>query len=220
MQLVRKRLAFGRAVVPVASFESIHPPTDGASDDIDVLLENARLRDLLEPFADDALQWAMGRQWTVREENQYLAALLDWELAPVLPIAQWFEPELQLPHPQRLSDEEISRLLARALEQLYEKGVVLEFTDHLSDRQLYVLLVRDILPSLEKRLANRNGWLCWYCLDPEWDEQLWLAYYASDIERRRWQAATGSLAPPRQIPPHRRVLPQHRRPIDPSPPNS
>ncbi|GIW91662.1 MAG: hypothetical protein KatS3mg109_2094 [Pirellulaceae bacterium] len=199
----------------MASFESILGPDHEASDEVGVLLENARLRDALEPFADEALQWGCRPGWTTREENRYLAALLAWELAPVLPIAQWFEPELQLPSPERLTDEQVAHLLESTLQRLYERGVVVEFTDHLSDRQLYVLLLRDILPSLEKRLETREGWLCWYCVDPEWDEEVWLTYYASEQERRQWQLQEGRQPPPRRTPPHRRVLPQHRRPSGP-----
>ena len=37
--------------------------------------------------------------------------MLAWERAPVLPISRWFEPELVLPAPDKLTDEELRELL-------------------------------------------------------------------------------------------------------------
>ncbi len=56
---------------------------------------------------------------------------------------------------------------------------MLDFTDHLSDRDLYCLIVRDILPSPEKKLDVSSTYLHWHCLDPTDDPDTWLRYYAS-----------------------------------------
>lgn len=178
------------------------------ADEVELLLENARLRDALEPFLDESLEALAKRAWTTPEENEFLESMLAWERAPVLPIRQWFQPELVLPHPAELTEEQVSVLLPEVLRRLYEKRIVLEYTEHLSDRQLYVLLYRDILPAQEKYLQNRRGWLCWRCIDEESDAETWLTYYASDAERRQWAAQTGLRPPARRSPPYPRQLPQ------------
>ncbi len=37
--------------------------------------------------------------------------MLAWERAPVLPIAHWFEPPLELPPPDTLTEEELHLVL-------------------------------------------------------------------------------------------------------------
>jgi hypothetical protein len=87
---------------------------------------------------------------------------------------------------------------------------VLDFTEHLSDRQLYCLILRDILPSPEKKLDLPRNYLHWHFLDVESQPEIWLAFYASEEEREMWAAETGQPLPPRQDPPHPRRMP--RRP--------
>ena len=186
-------------------------PWNGGHDDVEQLLLNARLRDALEPFSDESLQLISARRVPTHIENEFLASMLAWERAPTLPIAQWFEPELVLPHPSTLDDEQLSVELARVVERLFEKRIVLEYTSHLSDRALYCLIYRDILPSYEKKIELPGNYLYWHCLDHEQDPLTWLRYYATDEERRRWQAMTGRPLPPVEPPPFPRRLPRPKR---------
>jgi hypothetical protein len=179
--------------------------------EVDLLMENARLRDALEPFFDESLSLLQLRHMPTQEENEFLASMLAWERAPVLPISQWFEPELQLPSPESLPPAELHRVLWETLDRLYEKRVILDFTDHLNDRQLDCLIARDILPSAEKKLESRKSFLHWYCLDPDEDVELWLRYYASPRERDEWVRETGQGLPASEMPPYPRKMP--RRPI-------
>src|SRR5262245_21646841 len=80
-----------------------HPPQ---SEDVDQLLLNARLRDELEPFLDESVHILNCRRLSTSAENEFLAQMLAWEKAPVLPISKWFEPELALPSPEKLADKE------------------------------------------------------------------------------------------------------------------
>ncbi len=182
------------------------------ADEVDHLLLNARLRDELEPFFDDSIDRLNRGRLSLRKENEYLASMLAWERAPVVPIAQWFEPALNLPSPDELSDSEVHRRLWSTIHQLFQKRVVLEFTDHLPDRQLYCVICRDILPSPEKKLERPAGYLYWNCAESDGDPEIWLTYYASDEEREGWlesELAQNPLCslPPAVAPPYPRNLP-------------
>lgn len=122
------------------------------AEEIEQLLINAELRDALEPFVDESLNLLDVRRMPTPMENEFLASMLAWERAPVLPISKWFEPELTLPHPDTLDDAQLHDLLWDTIRRLYDRRVILDFTDHLSDRALYCLIYRDILPSPEKKI--------------------------------------------------------------------
>ena len=181
-----------------------HPPAD----EVDQLLLNAELRDALEPYVDDSFELVNLRVMPTPKENEYLESMLAWERAPVLPIGQWFEPALQLPSPESLDDEQLHALLWETIHKLYQKRVVLQFTDHLSDRKLYCLLVRDIIPSLEKKLDLPKTFLHWHCLDDTDDPETWLRYYATDEERQGWHEENGGELPPAEPPPYPRRMPR------------
>ncbi|OYV81467.1 MAG: hypothetical protein B7Z73_18055, partial [Planctomycetia bacterium 21-64-5] len=97
--------------------------------------------------------------------------------------------------------------LANVVLRLFDKRIVLDFTDHLSDRQLYCVIYRDILPSPEKKIHSSQHYLHWDCADAGGDPEVWLRYYATDEEREHW-AASGEPLPPSEPPPHLRQLPR------------
>lgn len=175
--------------------------------EVDLLIRNAQLRDELEPYLDEAVDLVSIRHMSLAEENEFLASILAWERAPTLPISQWFEPELKLPKPETLSDPELSELLWKTIHQLYSQRILLALTDHLSDRQLYCLIIRDILPAYEKRIAEHRNFLHWHCLQDN-DMEGWLKYYANDAEREQWEEENGLAAPPKQAPPYPRQMPR------------
>ena len=177
-------------------------------DEVDQILLNAQLRDELEPFLDESVDLVNVRDKTTQFENEYLASMLAWERAPVLPIAKWFSPDLELPSPETLSDRELNSLLWETIHKLYEKQIVLDFTNHLSDFELYCLVLRDILPAHEKKLDSSPTYLHWHCLDPSDDPDTWLRYYASEEEREAWAAETGQTLPPMEQPPFPRKMPR------------
>lgn len=179
-------------------------------DEVDQLLLNARLRDELEPFLDESIHILDCRRFDTSAENEFLAQMLAWERAPVLPISRWFEPELVLPRPDRLSPDQVHDLLWETIEKLYAQRIILDFTDHLSDRQLYCLIARDILPSPEKKLDLPRNYLHWHFLDADAQPEIWLTYYASDDERETWTEETGQPLPDKAAPPYPRRMP--RRP--------
>ena len=177
-------------------------------DEVEQLMLNAQLRDELEPFLDDSLDVVNTRLMPTRLENEDLASMLAWERAPVVPISRWFQPELVLPPPDRLEPATLHRVLWETIHKLYQQQIVLDFTDHLSDRELYCVIYRDILPSPEKKLERSNTFLHWQCLDANRDPDLWLRYYATPAERAAWAEEFGGELPPRLPPPHPRRTPR------------
>lgn len=173
------------------------------------MMENAILRNEIEPYLDESFYLVDLDRMSTQHENEYLSSLLAWEKAPVLPVSQWFEPELTLPPHQTLDDAEIKQQLHQAIGRMYEKNIMLIQTAHLSDRQLYCLIARDILPSQEKKVMLPKKYLRWQCLDLYNDEESWLRYYATNDEREIWAEETDLRLPPKEPLPFPRVLPQH-----------
>lgn len=183
-------------------------PDSPKSDEVEHLLRNAHLRDALEPLFDESIARVNAESMTTSNENDFLESMLEWERAPILPICEWFDSKLELPAPGTLDDDTLRELLYQTIDRLFEKHIVLDFTDHLTDRELYCLIYRDILPSHEKRIIRRNNYLHWDCANTDGDPDTWLRYYASDEERRVWMEETQSYAPPMEEPPHPRELPR------------
>ena len=178
--------------------------------EVEQLLLNARLRDQLEPYVDESFNLLDTGRWTTAQENDFLESLLEWERAPIVPISRWFDPELAPPAHETLSDDKLHEQLWRLIDQLAARNVVLECTDHLSDRQLYCLLVRDVLTSGEKLITRRATPLNWRFIDELEHPDVWLRYYASADERAEWEAETGEIPPPSEQPPYSRDLPTGR----------
>lgn len=171
-----------------------------ATDEVELLLRNARLRDELEPYIDESVQLVHFRQMNLSEENSFLESMLAWERAPALSIGNWFTPELSLPMPSTLDEDVLRELLVDTIDRLFSVRIVLEMTEHLSDRELYSLIVRDILPACEKKVDLPGNYLCWRCLD-ESDDETWLAYYATESERLQWlESHEGPLPEPEELP--------------------
>ena len=175
--------------------------------EIDLLIQNAQLRDEIEPYLDESVSLVDLDRMSTVHENEFLSSMLAWEKAPVLPISKWFTPELEMISHHTLDDAQLSVELDRVIHLLFEKRIVLLQTGHLSDRQLYCLIVRDILPAEEKmvQLPGRDT-LQWQCLNPH-DEESWLRYYASDSQRATWAFETSLRLPPKEVLPFPRRLP-------------
>ncbi len=119
-------------------------------DEVDHLLRNAELRDQIEPYVDEAICRVNVQSFSTAKENEFLASMLAWEHAPVLPIIAWFEPPLSIPRPDDFStdlegEDALHQVLWETIYRLFEKRIVLEFTDHLSDRDLYQVIFLDML---------------------------------------------------------------------------
>lgn len=185
-----------------------------SSSAVEEIVRNAELRTELEPYTDESVTRVQCCHWTLKEENQFLASMLQWEKAPVLPIYKWFEPELRLPAPHTVSENKLPELLEQLISMLYTKHIVLDFTDHLSDLELYTVIVQKILPQNEKKIDTLEVYRHWDCsrVSPSGDEtedaKIWLMYYASDHQRELWAETYGEPLPEKRIPNHHRDLPK------------
>lgn len=177
-------------------------------EEVEHLLRNAQLRDEIEPYLDESIGRVNVTELPTPVENEFLAQMIAWERAPIVPIAQWFEPELQLPHPDELGEFELHELLWESVHRLFSKRIVLDFTDHLSDRELYCLIFRDILPSAEKKIDTGSNYLHWDCANVSDDPELWLKYYATPQERDDWATDFNLPVPHHEDPPYPRQLPR------------
>jgi hypothetical protein len=185
------------------------PPKNPLSEDVEHLLRNAELRDQLEPLSDESIARVNVAHLPTPIENEFLASMLAWEQAPILPISRWFVPELSIPHPDALDDGALHEKLWGTIRTLFTQRIVLDFTDHLSDRQLYCLIYRDILPATEKKIESSRNYLHWDCANTHDDPVLWLQYYASDEDRAAWAEENDEDALPEMAdPPYRRNLPK------------
>jgi hypothetical protein len=176
--------------------------------DLEELLRNAELRDELEPYYDESISHVTVQHLPLTVENEYLASMLAWETAPIVPIYRWFEPEMRPPRPSVLSDEDVHTILWDVIYRLYEKRIVLDFTDHLSDRELYTLIYRDILPVREKKIDSGTNYIHWDCAGASGDPEIWLRYYATPQEREMWSEAYRQPLPDVAEPPYPRHLPR------------
>jgi len=177
---------------------------------VDEVIQNMELMTELEPYEDESIQCIDVHHWTIRDINEYLKAMLDWEKAPVLPIRNWFNPPLVPASPAQLNDEELSAALKWLTDRLYEKKIVLDYTDHLSDRALYKLIVNRILPMSEKLIPFPRycrHWDCSYEGTERDHQEIWLTYYASDEERDAWEEMHDGIIPPKRLPLYPRDLP-------------
>lgn len=178
--------------------------------ELEELLRNAELRDELEPYYDESITRVNVHHLPLSVENDYLASMLAWEIAPILPVYRWFEPEMRPPRPAALDDDVLHEILWDLIGKLHEKRIILDFTDHLSDRELYRLIYRDILPSREKKIDLRTSYLHWDCAAASGDPDVWLRYYATEEERQAWADTYHQPLPPTEVPPYPRTMPEEK----------
>jgi hypothetical protein len=135
--------------------------------------------------------------------------MLAWEQAPSVPVARWFDPPLALQPGCTLDDEQVHERLWETIDRLYSRRIVLDFTDHLSDRELYAVVRRDILPAVLKLVDLPDNFVHWDCSAGGEDDDgtIWLTFYAGDEEREQWRLENGREPPPRRVPAYPRALP-------------
>ena len=177
-------------------------------DEVEQLLRNAELRDELERYFDESISRVNVQQWTLAAENEFLASMLAWEQCRSCPFTAGSSPKCGCRGRKRSATATSHQILWDVIGKLFAKRIVLDFTDHLSDRELYRLIYCDILPAREKKLDYPSSYLHWDCTGAGGDSEVWLRYYASQEERQEWAESYRQPLPPRTPPPYPRNLPR------------
>lgn len=179
----------------------------------DALWENAKLREETKEYLDEKVLRRF-RPFSVEEENEYLRETIAWESAPILPIEEQLDESWRQLDVSAASESEISAALFDLLERLRRLNHEIWRADHLSNRRLYELIVRRILPCKLKRLTAARSPNVWdfefyteYELLDASDELIWLTYYATAEERLLWSQEHNAAPPQRQTPPFARRFP-------------
>jgi hypothetical protein len=93
---------------------------------------------------------------------------------------------------QGLSDDALTLELWRLVRAMADRGMYLSDTDHLSDRELYDLLLDRVLDEETKAMPVGSGWGCYISaadygtVEEEDGLGIYLRYYANDTVRRSW----------------------------------
>jgi hypothetical protein len=126
---------------------------------------------------------------------------------------------ISIPDERDLDDDSLHARLWEIINAMEAAGMVLESTDHLSDRQLYRYLVTDALR--EETILPAPGSAGRWHISPigggsEEDNEIYLRYYADDETRKRWHRDFGDTLPTKEKPPfdRDRLLPVHDVHVD------
>jgi hypothetical protein len=140
-------------------------------------------------------------------EEQFWKNVLAFENAPeVQPFDELVRAGLTLPPAEELDDLALTAALWAMIRGLEELGVYLEFTNHLSDRDLYVRLWSSVLRE-PMALTPDDADAAWHIdvsssgSDDDGVEA-YLMYYADEETRRRWaEESPDCPVPERREPP-------------------
>lgn len=96
---------------------------------------------------------------------------------------------VSLPASDELDDDQLSVKLWEVIHALAVYRVFLHNTDHLSDRELYAFLWEDQLREPMVLMPENSAYSCHIDVlgsGSEEDMNLWLKYYADEMERHQW----------------------------------
>jgi hypothetical protein len=139
------------------------------------------------------------------EEEKFLQRILACETAPEMTGLEMLALDgFQPPRPEELSEAELTRHLWSMIDALARRSIYLDHTDHLSDRELYTILLDRVLIERSQVFPIGSGWNTQVMLDeyggPEGEvgPEAYLRFYADPETRRRWTAEFPDI----RIPPH------------------
>jgi len=148
-------------------------------------------------------------------EEGFWKYVVDYEKAPwTTNFKQLEEAGIELPAPESLNDEQLTKRLWEVIHALALLRVFLDETDHLSDRELYTKLWTDMLREEVKAMSSDPDGA--YHLSPlggcsDEDLQLQMKYYADEEWRQHFQKEFPDFVmPEHEDPPYDRdrLLPQ------------
>jgi hypothetical protein len=117
--------------------------------------------------------------------------VVEYEEAPWTTHFQQLERAgLSLPAPETLNDQEVTAKLWELINKMAQMRILLEDTDHLSDRELYTTLWSDELREETKDILLDQDSACHYQMlsgGSDEDNQLYLKYFADEKWREWWR---------------------------------
>jgi len=120
---------------------------------------------------------------------EFMEEVLAWETTPRSSNREWLKRQgLQFLPAFACSDAQLAVELPRLIRALATARVFLYHTNHLSDRELYELLCREVLPDecSDGARTEQDGFH-WDFAGGGRDMEAWLQYHAGPAERREWQ---------------------------------
>ena len=137
---------------------------------------------------------------------EFWEQVIAFEEAPEITLFNELEKSgVTLPAPHELTDELLHQKLWEVINKLRDIRVFLESTDHLSDRELYDLMWRDLLKDRVRLYPEMNCHLDVIGAMSEQGYETFLAYYADEDWRQFWKKQFPECdLPPAQKPPYDR----------------
>lgn len=127
---------------------------------------------------------------------------------PTTHYRQLTEQGIDLPAPDDLTDEELTRKLWEVIHALARINVYMTATNHWSDRELYEHLWNETLHEVTMDLPPDSGWNChidFLSSGSDEDNELYLKYHADEEWRAQWaKDFPNDIIPPHVDPPYDR----------------
>jgi hypothetical protein len=143
------------------------------------------------------------------DADDFERRLIEAETAPLTTnFQQLLDRGVQVPPPETLGEEELTRKLWEVIDALADLQVFLRCTDHLSDRELYTeLWTRVLRDDVEDVPVDESTSSIVDLVSTGSAESIraWLTYYADERTRQQWQRDfPDEPMPPHQDPPYHR----------------
>jgi hypothetical protein len=149
------------------------------------------LKRRVEKIAGGAITTGESDTLSAEQRRQFWQHVVDWETArSTTDFQRLTNRGMELPEPESLDDDRLAAKLWEVIDGLADLGVFLNWTDHLSDRELYAALWRDLLRQEVPMLPDDQAG-AWHVdvVGSGTDEadHLYLKYYADEEVRQQWR---------------------------------
>ncbi len=180
--------------------ETAEPPESGLTREQRI----ERLRRQAEELTGESMLWGRTDHLPPEIEEAFWKQIIAYESAePIDLFKMLVDGGVSLPPPVLVTEEAITITLWEVIYFLASVGCYLENTDHLSDRELYTMLHEELLRQPAILFPNDPCYA--YHIDligsgSSEETEIYLRYYASEEERRRWQEADSDRELPQRQP--------------------
>ena len=160
-----------------------------------------------ESAGGEMVAWESDRL-SLEEREQFRRRIVEFETAPLTTnFQQLIDAGIKLPEPESLDDETLTAKLWEVIDGLAKLRVFISETDHLSDRELYTALWRDVLRQETEAIFDEYsaGHVDLPGTGSDPDTFLYLKYYADEDFRQHWlKEFPDYVMPDHEDPPHDR----------------